>query len=70
MSKPVIVVFGATGQQGSGAVAAITKQGKFAVRAVTRNLESVASVKLAANGAEIVKADFDDRESISKVGDY
>lgn len=66
MAKAV-VVFGATGSQGSGVVSALLKQGKFSVRAVTRDPTSVKSTKLAADGAELVKADFDDKDSISKV---
>lgn len=67
MAKSV-VVFGATGSQGSGAVSALLKQGKFSVRAVTRDPKSAKSaLKLAADGAELVKADFDDKESVVKV---
>lgn len=63
----VIVVFGATGSQGSGAVSALLKQGKFSVRAVTRDPGSEKSLQLAAAGAELVKADFDDKDSIITV---
>lgn len=62
-----IVVFGATGSQGSGAVSALLKQGKFSVRAVTRDPKSAKSAKLAAEGAELVSADFEDKKSIDKV---
>jgi len=43
MSKPVIVVFGATGRTGGGMVEAILNDGAFQARAVTRNTDSEAA---------------------------
>jgi uncharacterized protein YbjT (DUF2867 family) len=37
MSKPIIVVTGATGLQGGSVVKFLVKDGKWAVRAITRN---------------------------------
>jgi uncharacterized protein YbjT (DUF2867 family) len=57
--KPVIAVFGATGQQGGGVVRALQRQGTFRVRAITRN---AARAKLTT--AELVEADLNDPASL------
>jgi uncharacterized protein YbjT (DUF2867 family) len=61
-----IAVIGATGAQGGGLVEAILAdpEGGFSVRAVTRNPESEKARALADRGAEVVKADLDDPESL------
>ncbi len=66
--KKIIVVFGATGAQGGGLAQAILNDpnSEFAVRAVTRDPASDKAKKLAAMGAEVVKADVDDPESVRK----
>lgn len=66
MSKKVIAVVGATGAQGGGLARAILDdaQSEFSVRAITRNPDSDAAKALAARGAEVVKADLDDAESV------
>ena len=48
-SKKIITVFGATGAQGGGLVRAILndKNGEFAVRAVTRDINSDKAKELA-----------------------
>lgn len=68
MAKKIITVFGATGAQGGGLVRAILndKDGEFAVRAVTRNPDSDTAKALAAQGAEVVKADLDDPASVEQ----
>jgi uncharacterized protein YbjT (DUF2867 family) len=67
-SKKTIVVFGATGAQGGGLVRAILddKNSEFAVRAVTRDINSDKAKALAAAGAEVVAADIDDSTSLQK----
>ena len=71
--KKIIVVFGATGAQGGGLARAILNDSnsEFAVRAVTRDINSDKAKELAAMGAEVVAGDVDDMESmkarISKV---
>ena len=62
----IIAVVGATGAQGGGLARAILDdpQGGFAVRALTRNVDSEAARALAARGAEVVRADLDDVESL------
>jgi uncharacterized protein YbjT (DUF2867 family) len=64
----VVAVVGATGAQGSGLVRAILAdpQGGFAVRALTRDPNSSSAKALAAAGADVVKADVDDPDSLSQ----
>ncbi|EGC37858.1 hypothetical protein DICPUDRAFT_91538 [Dictyostelium purpureum] len=57
MSK-IVSVFGATGDQGGSVARALLKDGKFKVRALTRNPNSEASKKLKAEGCEVVKCDI------------
>jgi NmrA-like family len=45
----------------------LLKGGNFKVRAVTRNPASDKAKALAARGAELVQADFNDKASLSKV---
>jgi uncharacterized protein YbjT (DUF2867 family) len=66
--KRIIAVVGATGAQGGGLVRAIAndKDGAFAIRALTRRVDSEAARALAKSGAEVVAADLDDVESLKK----
>ena len=68
MSK-ILVVFGATGQQGGSVVNSVVNDPElskeFKVRAITRDPESAASKKLAEK-AEVVKGDVTDKASIEK----
>jgi uncharacterized protein YbjT (DUF2867 family) len=66
--KKIIVVFGATGAQGGGLAKAILNdpESKFAVRAVTRDVNSDKAKQLAGLGAELVASDIDNREDIQK----
>ena len=67
-SKKIITVFGATGAQGGGLVRSILSDpnGEFAVRAVTRDINSDKAKELASLGAGIVAADVDDPASVDK----
>jgi uncharacterized protein YbjT (DUF2867 family) len=67
-TKKIITVFGATGAQGGGLVRAILndKNGEFAVRAVTRDINSDKAKELASLGAEVVAGDVDDPASVEK----
>jgi uncharacterized protein YbjT (DUF2867 family) len=67
-TKKVIAVVGATGSQGGSLAQAILndKNSEFLVRAITRNSQSDKARELAAMGAEIVEANIDDPESITK----
>jgi uncharacterized protein YbjT (DUF2867 family) len=66
--KKIIAALGATGAQGGGLVRAILADpnGEFAVRALTRDVNSDKAKALAAAGAEVVAADADDEASLRK----
>ncbi|CAN9145973.1 unnamed protein product [Alternaria alternata] len=55
---------GATGSQGGGVVNIMKKTPGWKVRAITRIPDSDAARKLAAEGIEVVKADFEDEASL------
>src|SRR5882724_1759963 len=63
--KGVILVTGATGQQG-GAVARELLARKHTVRAMTRKPDTDAAKALARQGAEVVKGDLNDAESLRR----
>lgn len=66
-SKPIIVVFGATGAQGGSVVKYLAKENRFAIRAVTRNASSDKAKDLKENyGAELVEADAANPESYER----
>lgn len=67
-AKKIIAVVGATGAQGGGLVRAILedRSGEFAVRAITRDVNSAKAKALAEAGAEVVAADVDDEDSLAK----
>jgi len=69
--KKLIAVVGATGSQGGGLVRAILADldQRFAVRALTRNVQSAKAQELAAAGAEVVEADLDDEAGVRKAFD-
>jgi uncharacterized protein YbjT (DUF2867 family) len=66
--KKIIAVVGATGSQGGGLVQAILNDpnGGFAVRAITRDVNSDKAKALAKQGAEVVQADLDNEASLAK----
>jgi uncharacterized protein YbjT (DUF2867 family) len=66
--KKIITVFGATGAQGGSLANAILSDpnGEFAVRAVTRNVNSDKAKELGKLGAEVVAADVDHPDSVQK----
>ncbi|KAK0216645.1 putative hscarg dehydrogenase [Armillaria nabsnona] len=66
MSPKIIVVFGATGQQGGSVVASFLKNKDYIVRAVTRNPDSDKAKALSARGAQVVAADLNDYPSLVK----
>ncbi|KAJ7434021.1 hypothetical protein B0H11DRAFT_2119499 [Mycena galericulata] len=63
-TRRVVSIFGATGLQGSAVVESLLKDGTFIPRAITRNPESEASVKLKERGVEVVKGDSGDKASL------
>ncbi|KAJ5414699.1 NmrA-domain-containing protein [Penicillium cosmopolitanum] len=69
MSKPIIVVFGATGKQGGSVVSSLLADNtasKFNVRAITRDVTKPSAKALALKGAQVVAADLSDNESVKK----
>lgn len=66
--KKIIAVLGATGAQGGGLVRAILNdpQGGFAVRAITRDVNSDKAKALANLGAEVVAANVDEVASLKQ----
>jgi uncharacterized protein YbjT (DUF2867 family) len=64
----VILVSGATGQQGGAVSRSLLERG-FAVRALTRDPEKAGARELADLGAEVVGGDLEDRASIERVLD-
>ncbi|KAJ9130868.1 NmrA-like family protein [Pleurostoma richardsiae] len=69
-AKKLITVFGATGNQGGSVVQVFLNDPKlkndWAVRAVTRDASKDSPKKLASEGAEVVTANLDDKESLVK----
>jgi len=66
--RKIIAVTGATGAQGGGLVRAILADpgGGFAVRAITRDVDSDKAKALARAGAEVVAGNVDDEASLAK----
>lgn len=62
--QPTIAVFGATGRQGGAVARALLDGGGWRVRALSRSPDSPAARRLAAAGAEVVRADMDDPASL------
>ena len=63
-SKQIILVTGATGAQGGSVARYLIEEGRFAVRALTRNVDSPKALALTAAGAEVVKGDLTDVASL------
>ena len=69
--RKVIAVTGATGAQGGGLARALLSdpESAFLVRAITRNPESEAALALRRLGADVVRADLDDADSLLRAFD-
>jgi nucleoside-diphosphate-sugar epimerase len=65
-TKPLLVVLGATGNQGGSVVAHFLSLSPppYALRAVTRDPSSAKAIALASQGVEVVAGDFDDPNSL------
>ncbi|AEE51534.1 NmrA/HSCARG family protein [Haliscomenobacter hydrossis] len=64
--KPIILVTGATGAQGGSIAYALLKEGKFAVRALSRNAQSEKALALQEAGATVVEGDLNDVQALKK----
>ena len=62
--RPLVLVTGATGAQGGSVARHLLRRGWFAVRALTRNPDSNAARELRSLGAEPVRGDLCDVESL------
>jgi len=69
MNAKMILVVGATGQQGGAVARHLLLQPGFAVRALTRDLAKPAARTLAQAGAEIFRGDLDDAASMKRALD-
>ena len=65
-TKKIIAVVGATGAQGGGLARALLEDGEFAVRAITRNVDSDKAKALAKAGAQVVTGNLDDAASMKE----
>eukprot|EP00027_Filamoeba_sp_ATCC50430_P019006 CAMPEP_0168567258 /NCGR_PEP_ID=MMETSP0413-20121227/14904_1 /TAXON_ID=136452 /ORGANISM="Filamoeba nolandi, Strain NC-AS-23-1" /LENGTH=295 /DNA_ID=CAMNT_0008599427 /DNA_START=46 /DNA_END=933 /DNA_ORIENTATION=- len=66
MSQHLVVVLGATGAQGGSVVEALLSEGKYKIRAVTRNPESDKAKQLSSKGVEVVAGDLFHTDSLNK----
>ncbi|MEH2294438.1 NmrA/HSCARG family protein [Nostoc sp.] len=64
--KRLILVTGATGNQGGAVARHLLQRGKFTVRAFVRDLNKPAAQALKQAGAELVEGDFSDRASLDR----
>lgn len=64
MSKPIVVVIGATGGQGGSVVTSFLNDGAYQLRGVTRNVNSVKAEALKARGVDLVSADLNNIDSL------
>lgn len=62
--KKLVVVVGATGNQGGSVARRFLQDPQYAVRGLTRNLTSAASQELVALGVDMVQAELDDVASL------
>jgi uncharacterized protein YbjT (DUF2867 family) len=69
MSDKTILITGATGHQGGAVLRHLAKQGGFKLRALTRKPDDEKARALTALGAEVVRGDFADADSIKSALD-
>ena len=65
-TNQIILVTGATGNQGGVVAKSLFEQNKFKVRALVRDKTSDKAKALEASGAELAEGDFDDATSLEK----
>jgi len=65
-AKKIVVVTGATGAQGGSVVKFLLKDGKYAVRGLTRKVDAPAAQELKKLGVEVVAGDLNDVKSLEK----
>eukprot|EP01132_Coremiostelium_polycephalum_P006658 gene6658-8237_t len=67
-TEKLISVFGSTGSQGGSVIKSLLKDGKYKVRAFTRNPESPSALELKKQGVQVYKLDLDQSEEDLKKG--
>jgi uncharacterized protein YbjT (DUF2867 family) len=65
-AEQLVLVTGATGNQGGAIAHQLLKRGKFKVRAMVRDQNKPTAQALQLAGAELVQADFNDRTSLDR----
>ena len=69
MSKKLLTIFGATGNQGGSVVATVlgsqSLSSKYSLRAITRDTTKPNAQALASKGVELAQADLNDPASIA-----
>ncbi|KAL4995571.1 hypothetical protein BDV10DRAFT_202863 [Aspergillus recurvatus] len=65
MSRKIVTVVGATGQQGKAVIAAFANNPQYQIRGLTRNPSSAAAKDLEAQGIEVARADINDIGTIA-----
>jgi uncharacterized protein YbjT (DUF2867 family) len=65
-AEQIILVTGATGNQGGAIARHLLQRGKFKVRAMVRDQNKPTAQALQQAGAELVQADFNDRASLDR----
>ncbi|PSB27306.1 NmrA/HSCARG family protein [Chlorogloea sp. CCALA 695] len=65
-AEQIILVIGATGNQGGAVARHLLQRGKFNVRALVRDENKPASLSLQQAGVELVKGDLGDRASLDR----
>ncbi|CAG1997909.1 unnamed protein product [Fusarium graminearum] len=66
-SQKLIVLLGATGNQGGSVADAFLSEPDWKVRAITRNTKSSKAQALSSNGAQVVQADLDSPSTLTHV---
>ncbi|XP_059176726.1 nmrA-like family domain-containing protein 1 [Physella acuta] len=67
MSKPLVVVFGATGKQGGSVARALARSGEFSVRGVTRDESGARVQELREAGVELVTFDPTESKGLERI---
>ena len=66
-SKPIIAVTMATSRQGIGVIKELNSTNKYHIRAITRNTETKAALKIASlSNVEVIQGDLLDEESLNR----
>lgn len=65
-AQRLVLVIGATGNQGGAVARHLLQRGKFKLRALVRNENKPASLALQQAGVELVKGDLNDRASLER----